>query len=1051
MASAGHLRADGVKVVRPRLVTQKVLLTEGTDIAFRRFPPTAGLSQTRVSLIAQDDSGFLWFGTQSGLNRYDGYKCKVFKHDARQPGSLSGVFLYSLFKDDSGKLWAGSDQYLDQFDPDLEAFHRIDLSAGEGHRSVNFGYINQDRRGTVWLPTSDGLYGLNPATGRTVHYRHNSNDPTSLNQPELQNVEVDRSGRLWISMRGGLDLFDSQSGQVTERIEFDNTGLAVWIHEDRFQVTWIRDGNGNLGILDRLNNRLTRFSFETAAGTAAQPAVELLTMLEDRDGTMWFGTSNRGLLKYDREHGSFVSYTNHPGDDESLPESRVIVLFQDREGNIWAGLHQTAPVSFNPKPRIFQKYTYQPGNPNSLGSALASVIYEDHDGTLWIGADRLIKRIDRKTGKYAVFPQITGHEVLSIAEQGPDVMWMGTAGLGLKRYDRKTGSIRTFLNSDKPTDLCSDFVEKLLMDRKGRIWEAAWGGLCYLDPATERFTRFTELSANRAYHAITEDRDGMIWLGSGVGLQRLDPASGGVTAFVHSDDPESVSDNRINSIYEAQNGALWIGTQNGLDRFDRGTGRFVHFNEKDGLAGNVVACILEDGTHRLWMSTNAGISSFDPNHQSFRNYSVADGLPGPDLTGWGACFKSTSGEMFFGGFSGAASFYPERTEDVSYTPPVVLTGFRLFGTPVDIGKGSPLTRSITRSQRIVLSHSQNIFSVEFSALSYVNPASNRYRYRLEGLPSGWIEVSSEQRQAGYTTLPVGSYTLHVQGATSRGSWSEPGASLRIDVLPPWWSTWWFRATYSALVLLLLWAAHRYRVHTIAERYNLRLEERVRERTRIARDLHDTLLQSFQGVLLKLSSLRYVIPDRPGEAVEFLDRLVEQARAAVIEGRDAVQALRSSTSVANDLAHAIATFGDGLAANQPDQDCPEFRVQVEGESRDLSPLVRDEIYQIACESLRNAFRHAQAKRIEVEIRYDSRRFRLRVVDNGKGIDPTVVRAGGRAGHHGLPGIRERAELAGGQLSISSRIDSGTEIELTIPGAVAYNKPHTDVRATSSGEE
>jgi ligand-binding sensor domain-containing protein len=179
------------------------------------------------------------------------------------------------------------------------------------------------------------------------------------------------------------------------------------------------------------------------------------------------------------------------------------------------------------------------------------VIHQDDSGALWIGADRLIKTIDRKTGQYSVFPEIAGHEVLSMVEQGPDI-WMGTGGLGLKRYDRKTGRIKTYLNSEKPADLCSNFVEKLLMDRKGRLWEAAWGGLCYLDPATGRFTRFTELSANRTYHAIAEDRDGMIWAGSNLGLQRIDPTSGRSTAFMHSDDPGSVSDNRINSIYQAR-------------------------------------------------------------------------------------------------------------------------------------------------------------------------------------------------------------------------------------------------------------------------------------------------------------------------------------------------------------------------------------------------------------------------------------------------------------------------------------------------------------------
>ena len=236
---------------------------------------------------------------------------------------------------------------------------------------------------------------------------------------------------------------------------------------------------------------------------------------------------------------------------------------------------------------------------------------------------------------------------------------------------------------------------------------------------------------------------------------------------------------------------------------------------------------------------------------------------------------------------------------------------------------------------------------------------------------------------------------------------------------------------------LLWLLYRLRLRQVVRHYNLRMEERVNERTRIARDLHDTLLQSFQGALLKFHAVTYRLPDRP-EALKELEGAIEQARQAIAEGRDAVQGLRSSVVVKNDLARAITTFGEGLASDQDGRHAPDFRVHVEGASRDLAPLVRDELYRIAGEALRNAFRHAGARRIEVEIHYDTRRLRMRVRDDGKGIDPQVLSAGGRSGHHGLPGMRERAELVGGNLAVWSELDAGTEIELTIPSAIAYAK-------------
>jgi signal transduction histidine kinase len=273
--------------------------------------------------------------------------------------------------------------------------------------------------------------------------------------------------------------------------------------------------------------------------------------------------------------------------------------------------------------------------------------------------------------------------------------------------------------------------------------------------------------------------------------------------------------------------------------------------------------------------------------------------------------------------------------------------------------------------------------------------------------------------------------------------------LDFSIAPAYYQTSWFFASCVAAFLALLAGCYRLRLLYLTKQFNARLEGRVSERTRVARHLHDTLLQSFQGVLLKFSTIKYMIRVRPDEAEEALERTIEQARAAITEGRDAVQGLRSPTLVANDLARAMTTFAQGLAADHAGQDCPEFRLYVEGKSRNLPPLVRDEVYQIACECLRNAFRHAQAHRIEVQVRYDPRQFRLHIVDNGKGIDPAVLSAGGRAGHHGLPGLRERAQLAGGKLSVWSQVASGTEIELTIPAAIAYTGSTPARRSMFSG--
>jgi signal transduction histidine kinase len=321
-------------------------------------------------------------------------------------------------------------------------------------------------------------------------------------------------------------------------------------------------------------------------------------------------------------------------------------------------------------------------------------------------------------------------------------------------------------------------------------------------------------------------------------------------------------------------------------------------------------------------------------------------------------------------------------------------------------------------------------------LSYANSHKNRYRYKLENFEPGWNEVGSKQRLATYTNLDPGKYVFRVQGSNSDGVWNEKGVSLTVIITPPWWNTTWFRALCAASLLALLWGVYRWRLRQLQHQFEATLDARVSERTSIARELHDTLLQSFHGVMLRFQIVSELLEERPVEARKQLDLAMERASMAITEGRDAVQGLRASTVQTNDLARGINTLGEELATDPANGESPAFRVTVEGESRDLHPILRDEIYRIAGESLRNAFRHGQAQQVEVEIRYDREQLRLRVRDDGKGIDPAVLSGHAPEGHFGVAGMRERAKLIGGKLTIWSEIGAGTEVELLIPADAAY---------------
>ena len=1015
---------------------EKIDLVDGNDIRFQRLSAGTGLSQTRVAWVVQDKVGFMWFGTQYGLNRYDGYKSKVFKHEPGRPDSLSCVYVRNLLVDHAGTLWVGCDRFLDRFDPATETFkhYRIYPEISK-ELPTPIESIHEDHKGVLWLATAKGLYRFDPTSGQSTRYSHNPDDPSSIAATRINVAAEDREGRLWVASGKGLDQLDSVTGKVLRRSPFH--AEVSKFHEDQSGIFWMTGGESscvlaswNL-VTDTVKCHSVNYSLK---GIPLKAFVS--EIIESRKGTMWL-SSTAGLLKFDRTQNKLIRYHNNPIDRESLESDNLIFLYQDHEGNIWTCFQAAQPNFFSEEPLPFQNFTYQRG---SLANQLVTSIYEDKNGILWIGSMGGLNRIDRRTGTNIV-PAESGvnNEILSILEDAKGVLFAGTFHKALQEINRNTGEVSPYPR-EFPPQYASPIMQ-LIYDHGGNLWAAMYGGVGRLDPATGRFVMYMPENQNTIqYQKIAEGPEGFLWLGAQSGLHRFDPRTGKFTIYEHKqDDPRSLSDNRVNALHFDPQGILWVGTQDGLSQFDGKTGDFKNYYEKDGLAGDVVSCIQGDKDGVLWMGTNKGLSAFDPHSQQFRNFSAADGIAGQDLTGWGTCSQSPTGEMFFGGFSGATAFYPNKLANSSFVPRTVLTDFRLSGNSVRIGPGSVLKQSITQTDSITLSHQQTIFSIEFSALSFLNAETNRYRYKLDGLDEGWHEVGSDERVANYTTLPAATYTFEVQGATSRGPWNQPGAVLRIEILPAWYQSLWFRCLCVTAFLLLLWAAYLLRLNELKRQFSTVLDARVDERTRIARELHDTLLQSFQGLLLVFQAISNLLPGRPEEAKERLEHALDQASDAITEGRDAVHELRSGGLNTVDLAEAIRNFGTDLLSGTTTETSPEFGVQVEGTPQPLRPMIRDEVYRIGAESLRNAVRHANAQRIEVDIRYSSDGLRLRVRDNGKGIDPAVLGLDHIAGHWGLRGMRERAKLIGGTFEVWSQPGSGTETELTIPAASAYSNP------------
>jgi ligand-binding sensor domain-containing protein len=1010
----------------------------GTDIRFYRTATGDGLSQIRVSQIVQDDQGFMWFGTQYGLNRYDGYRFKVFLHDPADPSSLSGVYITALFKDRSGVIWVACNQFLDKYDPVTETFVHYQIQASHAKKEqLTIKHISQDNKGLFWLSTTNGLFAFDPVSGVVGAYRHDAKNPLTLSSSDVKSSGEDREGDFWVVTSEGLDKFDRKTGNILLHVA-QNEPRESFFYEDHYGVFWLIHALGNgLAVFDRKTNKLTPIHLRKSPSSPTALS-GFVAILEDRDGVLWLGSQGGGLFRFDRDHHRFIQYRNESGNPNSLAENSVVTLYEDREENIWIGLGAQGPNLFSKKKTAFEALPLLSGTPENGRDTLVGALLKDKTGDVWIG-QRTLRRIKREGGDPPTFAtkEFSGiNHVISMNEDRSGGIWVGTFGDGLSRVDERTGHITTYRHdAADPSSLSSNIVTSLLIDHAGNVWASTWDGLDYFDRETNRFTVYRpHADAVPLYMGLIEDRQGVLWIGTDAdGVQRFDPSTKQFGAYRH--DPANqatISDSRVNSVFFDHAGTMWLATQNGLDQFNPKGGLVIPYYERDGLSGNVVACIREDDRGTLWMSTNKGISSFDQRSRTFRNYFTSDGLPGPDLTAWPTCFKSGDGEMFFGGFSGGVAFYPNRIRETTWTPPVVLTDLRVSGRSVKREPELPLKRVITQSRDLVLTHNQAMLSLEFSALSYLNPSSTRYRYKLDGLDTDWNQVGSNQRVVTYTSLPAGKFKFRVQAATGRGAWGEPGAVLAIQILPAWWNTWWFRCMYVSFLLLLGYFLYWYRLRQLTQQYSMRLEERVAERTRIARELHDTLLQGFHGLMLRFQGATGLMP-QGSKARTVLEDALDCADLLLVASRDRIRDLRQETGPVTPLADALAEAGRELQKDSP----IAFTVVVTGAQRELNSMIRDEVFLIGREAIVNSFCHSQGSKIEVEVDFDHSALRLRVRDDGQGIREETLRAGGLVGHWGLSGMRERAEKMGARFRLWNRSGAGTEVEVTVPGAIAYH--------------
>jgi len=823
-----------------------------SDLTVSQLSIQEGLSQNTVNTILQDEKGFIWFGTQDGLNRYDGYTIRAFRSDPSSVSSISSGYVTDLEQGPDGIMWIGTLSGLNRFNPKTEEFTRFFYHHGQ-ESSLSDNLIHDlcmDIAGRLWIATDQGgLNVLDPETGRFTNWIHHDDDEHSIISNRIWQVTHDPTGKIWLNTPSGLDCFIPETGIFRHYVHDPDNPASLYVNETLASL-W--DDNGFLWVLsplglDKLDletDEVTHFLF-AISGAESGIGLKEGAIIASSDNNIWIGTRGSGLRVFDPVSETFTYYPGESHDPGFIQSNAVRSLYEDASGSIWIGTDDSGVYLFNPRVEQFTVYRNSPLDPDSLSTSDIFGIYVDGD-ILWIGgADGSLNRFDRRTNTNQIIPQDADNPLALAPSRilGPIIpdkngnMWIGTGGgEGLFRFSPHSGIFTRYSHDpDNPRSINNNNVICMYEDSSGNIWAGTDAGLNLLDQTTGNFTSWSHdpdnpgsISSNDI-RAIIEDSDGTFLVGTlGGGLNRFNLSTGVFTRFLHDpNDIDSLSDNEVLAIVKDHEGFYWIGTGNGLNKFD-GNRSFLKYTIEDGLPNACIYGILEDDNGKLWVSTNRGIASLDPDSNKVNTYTTHDGIASDEHNS-GAYYLATDGEMFFGGISGITSFYPDRIVPNPNVPPVVLTSFLLSNKPVSIGNSSVLSRSITYSNEITLSYLDSIFSIEFSALNFVNPKENRYRYKLTGFEEDWNEVDSSRRIATYTNMRPGTYEFTVEASNDDNVWNTTGTSLQIAITPPWWETWWFRSLLVISLFALVYIVYRARIENFRRR-NEELKNLVKTRT-----------------------------------------------------------------------------------------------------------------------------------------------------------------------------------------------------------------------------
>ncbi len=811
------------------------------SFSFNQLTIGNGLSSGNVTCILKDSRGFIWFGTDDGLNKYDGYQVSIYRHNPQLPHSIAGNSIRCLFEDSKSNLWIGlKGNGLSKLDLKTGIFKTYKQTSASKSISYNdVAGVVEDKQGRIWIAADRGSLDLyNPETEDFEHFQIIDRKFNQALNNALTDIEIDNDGFLWLSSwGGGIYRFDTKSKQFSLHSHWQanlpDEKICKHIYSlfmDKAGVLWVASGHGGLYSLNIKSDSLVSY-IDLGAGKNI-PEKSITTVNQDNVGRIWVATTNNGLCLIDKDGKTqFVNPVKSP--DRTLLAYNNNCIYTDPTGIVWIG----TPLGVNYYSSLLYQFSLSKKEwnlPLLFENQVLSVL-KDRRGNVWVGEINNLNKIE-PNGSVRSFKPQTGVRFNALLEDGAGNIWTGGYSDLLIRCDPVSNSM-SYIKIPPPagTDFSYRNIYSIYEDWDRSLWLGTELGVINYNPVTNTFKPLFE-SGRIIYpedksHIVFRDKDLELWVGTENGLKRFDRYNKYKCTYTATNNPASITNNFVTTIYEDKKGILWVGTMGGLHRFDKTSETFRLMKRPEKMYGDPVFGICTDTKSNLWISTISEVIKFNSTAESYQVYNASDGLQTRDFQ-LGAYFQAQDGELFFGGKGGFNSFYPEKLIENDHKPQPVITDFLIFNRPVLPGKDGMIENDISQTRSIDIKYNQSVITFRFSALNYISPEKNKYAYKLDGFDKDWVYVDASQRSATYTNLNPGEYIFKVKAANNDGIWNETSTDIKLYIHPPFWRTWYAYTAYVALLIGLVYLVTWYFAQRAIDRNNLRIArieaERIKE-------------------------------------------------------------------------------------------------------------------------------------------------------------------------------------------------------------------------------